>query len=96
MKGDREGQSGSQIKKGQAKKGGIRVSPQFAHAARAAYAGKPRRLRAVGKRKGEAIRPSPALPAPQSTDGEMWEDYRVFKAAGMLAAWRMKWGAHLS
>ena len=92
MKGNREGQSGSQTKEGQQ----IRVSPQFAHAARAAYAGKPRRLvkarRTVGK---EAVRPAPA-PAPQSTDGEMWEDYRVFKAAGLLAAWRMKWGAHLS
>ena len=120
MKGDRAGQSGSQGKEGQQ----IRISPQFASAARAAgkggnrsacgtiatakvagaaYAGKRRHRFAIGTKakvkrtvgKEEAGRPAPTT-APQSMDGEMWEDYRVFKAAGMLAAWRAKWGANLS
>lgn len=26
---------------------------------------------------------------------EMWEDYRLFKAAGLLAEWRNKWAAYL-
>jgi len=68
-----------------------------ASAARAAYAGKRRRLvkakRPVGKK--EAARPAPAT-TPRSMDGEMWEDYRVFKAAGLLAEWRRKWQANLS
>jgi hypothetical protein len=31
----------------------------------------------------------------KSLRAEMWEDYRAFKAAGMLAAWRKKWAAYL-
>ena len=26
---------------------------------------------------------------------EMWEDYRIFKAAGLLHEWRRKWAAYL-
>ena len=26
---------------------------------------------------------------------EMWEDYRIFKAAGLLKEWRKKWAAYL-
>jgi hypothetical protein len=26
---------------------------------------------------------------------EMWEDYRIFKAAGLLHEWRKKWAAYL-
>lgn len=90
MTGDRKGRNGSQRKGGQA----IGVKPQFARAARAAYAEKPRRLRAVGKKEaqGRAVRPGPA---PRSLDDEIWEDYQI-KAAGLLAEWRRKWGAHLS
>jgi hypothetical protein len=25
---------------------------------------------------------------------EMWEDYRIFKAAGLLKEWRRKWAAY--
>jgi hypothetical protein len=27
--------------------------------------------------------------------GELWEDYRAFKAAGLLSEWRRKWRAYL-
>lgn len=30
-----------------------------------------------------------------SDDVEMWRDYRIFKAAGLLSEWRKKWGAIL-
>jgi hypothetical protein len=26
---------------------------------------------------------------------ELWEDYRIFKAAGLLHEWRRKWAAYL-
>jgi hypothetical protein len=26
---------------------------------------------------------------------EMWKDYRIFKAAGLLSEWRKKWAAYL-
>jgi len=26
---------------------------------------------------------------------EMWEDYRIFKAAVLLSEWRKKWAAYL-
>jgi len=26
---------------------------------------------------------------------EMWEDYIIFKAAGLLSEWRRKWAAYL-
>lgn len=32
---------------------------------------------------------------PVSDLAEMWEDYHVFKSAGMLQAWRRKWAAYL-
>jgi hypothetical protein len=35
------------------------------------------------------IRPLNSLAA------EMWEDYRIFKAAGLLKEWRRKWAAYL-
>jgi hypothetical protein len=28
-------------------------------------------------------------------NAEMWADYRVFKAAGLLSEWRRKWAAYL-
>ncbi|HBM90461.1 MAG TPA: hypothetical protein DD400_01075 [Rhodospirillaceae bacterium] len=36
----------------------------------------------------------PSRPIP-SDIAEMWEDYHVFKAAGMLQAWCRKWAAYL-
>jgi len=46
--------------------------------------------------------PGPGCPAPSDPpprlwqpDFEMWEDYRAFKAAGMLRAWREKYKAVL-
>jgi hypothetical protein len=30
-----------------------------------------------------------------SMSAEMAEDYRIFKAAGLLSAWRIKWAAYL-
>ena len=39
--------------------------------------------------------PEPILPINRLTS-EMWEDYRVFKAAGLLKEWRRKWAAYLS
>lgn len=32
---------------------------------------------------------------PKSVTAEMWEDYRIFKAAGLLAEWREKWAWYL-
>ncbi|MHB9139417.1 MAG: hypothetical protein ACYC4Q_08440 [Victivallaceae bacterium] len=32
---------------------------------------------------------------PLSLDAEMWEDYHIFKAAGLLKEWRRKWAAYL-
>jgi len=33
---------------------------------------------------------------PWQTDiAEMWKDYRVFKAAGLLSEWRKKWAYYL-
>ena len=29
-------------------------------------------------------------------NAEMWEDYSIFKAAGLLKEWRRKWAAYLS
>jgi hypothetical protein len=41
--------------------------------------------------------PIPAKPIrpPNSLTAEMWEDYRIFKAAGLLKEWRRKWAAYL-
>lgn len=33
---------------------------------------------------------------PRSATAEMWEDYRVFKAAGLLHKWREKWAGYLA
>lgn len=35
-------------------------------------------------------------PKPFSYRREMWEDYRVFKAAGLLHKWREKWAGSLA
>lgn len=32
---------------------------------------------------------------PRSATTEMWEDYRIFKAAGLLQKWREKWAGYL-
>lgn len=32
---------------------------------------------------------------PRSAIAEMWEDYRAFKAAGLLHKWREKWAGYL-
>jgi len=39
--------------------------------------------------RGKPIRPIDSLTA------EMWEDYRIFKGAGLLSEWRRKWAAYL-
>ena len=46
-------------------------------------------------------RPAPGLPTAAPVRRavpdvqELWEDYRIFKAAGLLAEWRRKWRAYL-
>jgi len=55
--------------------------------ARKIIAKKPRRniLKKVRTSKGE---PLPwQIPKPQSADARMWEDYQIFKAAGLLNEW---------
>jgi len=38
-------------------------------------------------------RVQPIRPINRFTD-EMWEDYRIFKTAGLLKEWRRKWAAY--
>ena len=37
----------------------------------------------------------PKLVRPGNMPAEMAKDYRIFKAAGLLAEWRRKWAAYL-
>jgi len=56
---------------------------------------KPRRIMARRKHQvPPAIRAKPLSPINRMT-AEMWEDYRIFKGAGLLSEWRRKWAAYL-
>jgi len=38
---------------------------------------------------------NPELIRPRSETAEMWKEYRIFKAAGLLAEWRKRWAWYL-
>jgi len=64
-------------------------------AAHKALTKKPRRLKVLHRHHAPpAINAQPIRPINRMT-AEMWEDYRIFKAAGLLKVWRRKWAAYL-
>lgn len=57
----------------------------------------PKLRRMLPRPRPDTPQPIPAKPIrpPNSLTAEMWEDYRIFKAAGLLKEWRRKWAAYL-
>jgi hypothetical protein len=50
----------------------------------------------MARHKHQAAQPIQAKPVrPISMNAEMAKDYRIFRAAGLLHEWRIKWAAYL-
>ena len=69
--------------------------PRKWRATRKAVTKKPRRIMPRHRPDNPPpIHAAPIRPMNRMT-AEMWKDYRIFKAAGLLNEWRRKWAAYL-
>lgn len=71
------------------------VPPPFLLSSLAPPQDKPRTPRRIMAQEPNPQPLRPDVIRPQSDLAEMWKDYSVFKAAGLLSEWRKKWAGYL-